>query len=329
MMAWLQFLLSAAVVVFVATKMTQYADVIAVRTRLGGMFVGTLLVASATSAPEIITNISSVRLGVPNLAAGDLFGSGMFNMLILALLDVVHFRQRILRRVALSHALTASLASLLTGMAALFVLARIPWRIGWLGLDSLSLIVIYIGGVWLIQREGRRHGISVGVELDVPGIGLIHAIIGFVVSVAVLAFISPWLVRAAKEIAFITGLGTGLVGATLFAFVTSLPEVVTMLVSVRLGAFDMTVGDLFGSNIFNMLALAITDGFYFQGLLFSDINANFATTGLIVVLLVNLALIGNLAQLERRLWFVELDALLIILSFTGGMLLLFQRGVGM
>jgi cation:H+ antiporter len=327
-MAWVQFFLSAAAIVFVASKMTKYAHVIAVRTRLGGMFVGTLLVATATSSPEIITNVSSVRLGVPNLAAGDLFGSCMFNMLILALLDVVHFRERILRRVAISHALTAALATLLAGMAALFVLARIPWRIGWLGLDSLSLIVIYIGGMWLIRRESRRHGTPVGIELDVPGIGLTRAIIGFVVCVVALAFISPWLVRAAKQIALITGLGTGFVGVTLFAFVTSLPEVVTMLVSVRLGAFDMTVGDLFGSNIFNMLALAITDGFYVQGLFFSDINANFALAGLIVVLLINLALVGNLARLERRIWFVELDALLIILSFIGGMILLYQRGVG-
>ena len=327
-MHWAQFFLSAAAIVFVASKMTKYAHVIAVRTRLGGMFVGTLLVATATSSPEIITNVSSVRLGVPNLAAGDLFGSCMFNMLILALLDVVHFRERILRRVAISHALTAALATLLAGMAALFVLARIPWRIGWLGLDSLSLIVIYIGGMWLIQRESRRHGTPVGIELDVPGTRLTHAIIGFVVCVVALAFISPWLVRAAKQIALITGLGTGFVGVTLFAFVTSLPEVVTMLVSVRLGAFDMTVGDLFGSNIFNMLALAITDGFYVQGLLFSDINANFALAGLIVVLLINLALVGNLARLERRIWFVELDALLIILSFIGGMILLYQRGVG-
>jgi len=293
------------------------------------MFIGTLLVATATSAPEIITNVSSVRLGAINLAAGDLFGSGMFNMLILAMLDVVHFRERILRWVAMSHALTASLATLLTGMAVFFVLARIPWRIGWLGLDSMSLIAIYIGGMWLIQKEGRKHGTPVGIELDVPGVGLTHAIIGFVVSAVVLGFISPWLVRAAKEIALITGLGTGFVGITLFAFVTSLPEVVTMLVSVRLGAFDMTVGDLFGSNIFNMLALALTDGFYVQGLLFSDINANFALAGLLVVLLINLALIGNLARLEQRLWFVELDALLIILSFIGGMMLLYQRGVGL
>ncbi len=208
MTAWVQFALSAAVIAFVAFKMTQYADVIAVRTRLGGMFVGTLLLAAGTSAPEIITNASSVRLGVPNLAAGDLFGSGMFNMLILALMSVVCVRTRILRQVSTSHALTASLATLLTGMAALFVLARIPWHIGWLGLDSLSMILVYVGGIWLIEKESRRSGAPVGIELEVPGIGLKHAGIGFVVSLGVLVAASPWLVRAAKEIALITGLGT-------------------------------------------------------------------------------------------------------------------------
>jgi cation:H+ antiporter len=163
----------------------------------------------------------------------------------------------------------------------------------------------------------------------VPGIGLKHAGIGFFVSLGMLVVASPWLVRAAKEIALITGLGTGLVGLTLFAFVTSLPEMVAVLVAVRLGAFDMAVGNLFGSNVFNMMAMGITDGFYAQGLLFSDISANFALAGLVVLLLINLGLIGNLARLEWRLWFMEVDALLIILTFIGGLFLLYHAGVGM
>ncbi len=101
-----------------------------------------------------------------------------------------------------------------------------------------------------------------------------------------------------------------------------------MLVAARLGAFDMAVGNLFGSNVFNMLALGITDGFYVQGLLFTDINTNFTIAGLIVLLLINLGLIGNLAHLKRKLWFLELDALLIILTFVGGFLILYRHGVG-
>lgn len=327
-MAWIQFGLSAAAIVFVAFKMTQYADVIAARTRLSGMFIGVLLLAAGTSAPEIITNISSVRLGLPNLAAGDLFGSSMFNMLILALLSIVFFQKRILRLVTMNHALTASIAILLTGMAALFVFLRMPWHIGWLGLDSLLLILVYMGGMWLIWQQSRHSGDMGVVELDVPGIGLKHAVVGFVVSIAALIIISPWLVLAAKDIAIITGLGTGLVGLTLFAFVTSLPEMVVVLVAVRLGAHDMAVGNLVGSNVFNMLALGITDLFYTQGIFFSDINSNFVIAGLIVLLLINLAQIGNLSHLERKLWFIELDALLIIVTFVGGLLLLYRYGVG-
>ena len=328
-MAWLQFAVSAAIIVFVAFKMTQYANVIALRTRLSGMFIGTILLAAGTSMPELVTNISSVRLGVPNLAAGDLFGSGMFNMLILAVLSIIFFRKRILRRVAMNHALTASLATLMTGMAALFVLARIPWGITWVGVDSLLLVLAYLGGMWIIRKESLHRGASVEVELDVPGISLRRAGVGFAISLIALVLVSPYLVRAAKEIAIITGLGTGLVGITLFAFVTSLPEMVAVLVAVRLSAFDMAVGNLFGSNVFNMLALAITDAFYVQGFFFSDINANFALAALVVLLLINLGLIGNLTRGGRRLWFVEWDALLIILVFIGGLLLLFHHGVGM
>jgi len=104
---------------------------------------------------------------------------------------------------------------------------------------------------------------------------------------------------------------------------------VAVLIAVRLNAFDMAVGNLFGSNIFNMLALAITDVFYVQGFFFSDSNANFALAALVVLLLINLELIGNLTGRERRLWFVEWDALLIMLVFIGGLLLIFHYGVGM
>ncbi|MCD6520447.1 MAG: hypothetical protein J7M05_11055, partial [Anaerolineae bacterium] len=156
-----------------------------------------------------------------------------------------------------------------------------------------------------------------------------HAVAGFALMTGVLVLVSPQLVHAAREIAVLTGLGTGLIGVTLFAFVTSLPEVITMITAARLGAFDMTVGDLLGSNVFNMLALAITDIFYLQGRLLNDVDENFALAGFIVLFLINLALIGNLARLEQRLWFIEVDVLLIILTFIGGLLLLFEHGVGL
>jgi cation:H+ antiporter len=91
-------------------------NIIAVRTRLGGMFVGVLLMAGATSLPEVLTAISSINQGVPNLAAGNLFGSNMFNMFLLAVLDLVHRKERLLRKAALKHALSGSLTVFLIGL---------------------------------------------------------------------------------------------------------------------------------------------------------------------------------------------------------------------
>ncbi len=88
-MVWIQFIISAAVVVVAAIKLAEYGDAISVRTRLGGMFIGTLLMAGATSLPELLTTINSLGQNVPSLAVGNVLGSNMFNMFLLAVLDAV------------------------------------------------------------------------------------------------------------------------------------------------------------------------------------------------------------------------------------------------
>jgi cation:H+ antiporter len=97
---------------------------------------------------------------------------------------------------------------------------------------------------------------------------------------------------------------------------------------VRFGAFDLAVGNLFGSNIFNMFALGLTDFFYTPGRFLEVIDPSFAIAGLLVMTLTSLGLIGNLARVERRILFMEMDALMIILGYGLGMYLLFIRGIG-
>ena len=111
------------------------------------------------------------------------------------------------------------------------------------------------------------------------------------------------------EIAEITGLGTTFVGTTLVALVTSLPEVVTTLAAIRIGASDMAIGNLFGSNMFNMFALGLTDLFYTQGRLIGAIDPAFMMIGTFGLLMTVVGLVGNLARLERRILHVEVDSL--------------------
>jgi cation:H+ antiporter len=328
-MAWLIFVVSSAVLVLAAVKLAQYGDVIAVRTRLGGMFIGVLLLAGATSLPEMLTMINAFRAGAPSLAAGSIFGSNMFNMFLLALLDLVNQQARILRRVAMTHGLTAALASAMIGLSVFFILADIPLRIGWLGLDSLTLILVYVAGIRLIQQNGQASSTTVELPAERPTVmPLGRALLGFLLATAVLVVVTPWLVRSANEIAAITGLGTGFVGTTLLATVTSLPETVAVVAAARMGAYDMAVGNLFGSNVFNMFALGLADLFYTPGRFLGAIDPAFALVGMLGLLLTLLALIGNIARVERRLFFVEADAALILLLYFGGMFFLYLRGIG-
>ena len=328
-MAWVIFVASSILLVLAATKLAEYGEVIAVRTRLGGLFVGTLLLAGATSLPELLTTISSVNQGAPNLAAGNLLGSCMINMLVLALLDLINRQARILRRVAMRHALSAGLAILLLGMTAFFLLADIGATIGWVGVDSLLLVATYVVGMRLVQSNNLAGSGAPEAVGEIEGVPTLRrGLIGFAGAAAVLVVVTPSLVSSSKEIAEITGLSTGFVGTALLALVTSLPELVTTIAAVRLGAFDMAVGNLFGSNAFNILALGLTDLFFLPGRFLGAIDPAFALVALLGLLLTSLALMGNLARVERRFLFFETDALIIIVVYFAGMWFLYTRGLG-
>lgn len=330
-MPWLIFFVSSAIVVYAAIKLAEYGDVIAVRTNLGGLLVGTILLAGATSLPELITSVSSFRLGAPDLAAGNFFGSNMVNMFVLALVDMLNQQVPLLRGQAITQTLTAALAVTLTTVATIFVVADVDLVIGWVSVESLLLIVLYFGGVWLVQQEGKLDGRrSAGPEVvpteDFPS--LRRGLIGFTVAAVVLLAVVPQLVQASSEIATMTGLGESFVGTALLSIVTSLPELLAAYTAVRLGSVELAVGNLFGSSVFNMLGIGIADFFYLEGSFLSAVSNDFALVGLFGVLLTVMALVGNLARIERRVLFIELDALAIAITYLLAMYILYLGGMG-
>ena len=326
-MMWLKFFITAVVIVVTATQLAKYGDIIAVRTKLGGMFIGVLLLAAATSLPEVLTSISSLNQGSPNLAAGNLLGSNTFNMLLLAVIDISSRNQRVLRKAAVKHALTGSLSISLIGLVVFLILADIDLSIGWVGIDAILIMGFYIVAVRLVQGGQINASLSDGGETIPEGTASLRVgIIGFLVAAGVLVFITPIMVQSANEISVQTGLGATFVGTTLVALVTSLPELVTTLAAIKIGANDMAIGNLFGSNMFNMFAVGLTDLFYTKGRFLGEIDPAFAIVGMLGLIMTGIGLIGNLAKLEKKFWFIEIDALLLILVYIAGMWLLFIKG---
>jgi len=228
------------------------------------------------------------------------------------------------------HALSASSAVLMIGMSVFFLLNKWTWKLGWVGLDSLLLMLAYLGMLYFIHIEQTEHAHEVEPhELPEDFPSLRRGLAGFSIAAITLLFLTPWMVDASNRIAEITGLGATFVGTTLVALVTSLPELVTTLAAIKIGASDMAIGNLFGSNMFNMFALGLTDLFYTDGRFFAITDPAFVSIGLLGLLMTALGLIGNLARFKRRPLFFESDALALLVIYLAGMWMVYTSGLGM
>lgn len=337
LMSWALFVVSAAVIVAAGTKLTHYGDRIAEYTGLGRLWIGVVLMAAATSLPEVFTTISAGWLNAPDLAAGDLFGAGMSNMLTLGLIDLLHRQKRVWQQAALGHTLTATLAMLLTGLAAFFVLHPAQVSHVGVGLGSLTLFILYVLGMRLVFRqedmERRQREQTVLVEGTLAKqdpvsrkAELRRAVIGFSLGALALLVAAPFLAWSAQRIAEETGASATFIGTSLVAITTSLPELVTAIAAVRLGAFDLAVGNLFGSNAFNMAAFLFADLAYRDGSLLGSVSSAHALTALWSILMMNVGLMGIIYRAEKRFLLIEPDGFLMIVGYGLGMWLLFQMG---
>ncbi len=335
MSPWFPFLISASVIVYAGTKLSRYGDQIAEYTGLGRLWIGVVLMSTATSLPEVFTTVSAGWLNAPDLAAGDLFGAGMSNMLTLGLIDLLHRRQRVWQQAALGHTLTAALAMVLTGLAAFFVLLQVNVTHLGVGLGSLTLFFLYVLGMRLVfrqedmERRQREQTVLVeGITAKQDAVSrrteLRRALIGFSLVALALLAAAPFLAWSADRIAEETGTSTTFIGTSLVAITTSLPELVTAVAAVRLGTFDLAVGNLFGSNAFNMAAFFFADAAYRGGGLLSAVSSTHALTALWSILMMNIGLMGIIYRAEKRFMLIEPDSLLMIVAYVLGLWLLFR-----
>jgi len=335
MTAALTFALTGAVIVIAGSRLTSSSDAIAERTGIGGLWVGSVLLAGATSLPELATDVSAVRMGAPDLAVGDLFGSSMANMLILALVDLASPRRQLLRRATLDHALAACLAIALTGLATVFVVLRHRPAILGFSIGPILLLVFYALGTRAVYRHARRaHEPTPGTTRERrPGASgttptLRRAVVWYVLSAAVILVAAPAFARSAERIAVDTGLGTTFVGAWLLGFATSIPELVTSVSAVRMGAFDMAVGNLFGSNGFNMAIFFALDVAHRGGPLFAAVSPVHVVTGVFAMVLTSIGLAAVVYRAERRFAMIEPDSFAIVLGYVFGIWMLYQGRAG-
>jgi cation:H+ antiporter len=316
------FLAGATVLVVGGVLLARAADEIAERTGLSRLFVGMLLLALATSLPEIVTDMSAAAAGAPDLAVADLFGSSMANMAILAVVDLAR-RGRVWPSVELGQARIGSIAIALTALAAVAVLTTEGFRLAWIGIDTILIAVAYVAAVAWVRRAPtplRTPGVAPTPTGWVARSGSLRgAVVLFAAAAALIGVSAPTVALAAREIAAGTGLGEAFVGIALVAIATSLPELVVSIAAIRIGAHDLAVGNLFGSNAANMAALLFVDLAYRPGPVLAAVDSGVVVAGVCAILLMALAVTAIVHGEETRLGRLEPDAVLLLIAYAGSL----------
>jgi cation:H+ antiporter len=328
MLVWLEFLAVTALILFSGTKLARYGDVIADKTGLGRLWLGLVLMAGVTSLPELATGLSAVSTGLPDIAAGNILGSCVFNILILGVLDTLSRKVPLSSKINQANILSAGMSILFLGgvSLSLFLGDRLP-GLGWIGIYTPLIIAGYLGTMRMAFKFEKRRTATAGLlhelETAAPGITLKKAIVRYVLHAAVVVGAAIFLPSIAERIAAMTGLGETFVGNIFVAVSTSFPELAVSIAALRIGAVDMAVGNIFGSNIFNMFILAIEDIFYFKGPLLSFVQGQHMIPSLLAMAMTGLAIAGLIYNAEKKLFVWAWDSFGIIVLFAVNLVLLY------
>jgi cation:H+ antiporter len=317
----------AALVFVLASRLARDANTVAVTTGLGGLWIGSVLLAASTSLPEVFTSVNAAALDAPDVGVADLLGASLANMLILALLDAARPRQRILHHVATEHALLGLLGVILAAMAASAVLVGGWGRLGHAGLETLAIGATYAAGMRLVYRSlaiepEPRGSVPAGARADLWG-----AIARIGLAAAGLAAVTPLLVIAAEVLAKEAGLSVTFVGTVLVGMTTSFPELAATVSAVRLGALDLAIGNVFGSVAFNLVLLLPLDLAY-RGPLLATVRSDHAVAALSLILCVAFGVMAILSRAQRRPGPAAAESTLIVAAYGLGIWFLYRLGAG-
>lgn len=323
LLTWLLFILCAAVILVAGTQLSTYGDMIADMTGLERTWIGVVLLASVTSLPELITGFSSTAIfRVPDIAMGDIAGSCMFNLLIIAMLDALHSSAPISARVHQGQVLSASFGIILLGLVSLgIILGEMLPVIGWVSVLSVLFVAIYLLAMRTIFTYEQRRLVeafvaemATEVEAHHPSNVRVYGL--FTLNAVLIVGAALYLPGLAAELAESTGLGQTFFGTMFVALSTSLPEVVVSIAALRIGAIDMAVGNVFGSNLFNVGILALDDLFYMPGPLLAAVEPSHIVAVLGAMVMTAIAVVGLTYRSGSKRLFIAWDALGIVVVYA-------------
>ena len=296
-MIYLLYLVVAALVTFMSIKASEYVDMLDKTTSLSGAFLGGILLSAVTSLPELFTSISStLMLDQPGLCIGNILGSNIFNYAMLSffiLTAVAKFAKCSLSKIHFIVAVSVVAMGLLIVCNKYGFLA---FDIGNVSVTSILIILLYIVTVWVMYKMGGTseseddgEPVTLSRKQILTRFSLVS--VGIVVFSVILTYITD-------ELSVRLNLGKTVAGALFLGVATSLPETASTFTLFKIKNYDIAVGNIVGSCLFNFTILSVADFFYRGGGIYTI--ADTSTMNLIIFASVASVLAGIMLKLRNK-----------------------------
>lgn len=296
-MIYVLYLVVAALVTFMSIKASEYVDMLDKTTSLSGAFLGGILLSAVTSLPELFTSISStLMLDQPGLCIGNILGSNLFNYAMLSffiLTAVAKFAKCDLSKI---HFIVAVSVVAMGGLILCNKYGFLAFDIGNVSVTSVLIILLYVLTVWIMYKMGGTSE----TEDDGEPVTLSRKQIltrFTLVSVGIVVF-SVILTYITDELSVRLNLGKTVAGALFLGVATSLPETASTFTLFKIKNYDIAVGNIVGSCLFNFTILSVADFFYRGGGIYTI--ADTSTMNLIIFASVASVLAGVMLKFKNK-----------------------------
>ncbi len=296
---WIMLAVCAAAIGVAGPVLTRNGEIISRLTGLSQNWVGLALLATATSLPELFTGVSAVTVaGTPDIAVGDVLGSCVFNLLMLVFLDAMSRDDKpVYCSINQGHLLTAAFGIILIafiGAALLTNQSNVDLAFWQVGVYSPIIVSLYFISLRALFSYEKRNPSIAPVADILPEISLSTAVKRYAGAAIVVIAASTWLPFIGLDIAQEMGWQKSFVGTLIVAATTSLPEFVVTVSALRMGAINLAIGGLLGSNLFDALIIAIDDIAYRKGPLLSSVSPTLAVSAFAGVIMSGIFMVALL-----------------------------------
>ncbi|MDD5422011.1 MAG: hypothetical protein WC592_03255 [Candidatus Omnitrophota bacterium] len=307
---FVKFVICAGVILYCGKRVARYGDAIAEKTGLSGLWIGVILVSVATSLPELFTGVgSTVFIDAPNLTVGNLLGANTYNLVNISVLDLLNQGAPLLSVVSTGQLLTIVLSLIPLTIAALgiFLNSRLP-EISFMNVSLFSILIlaaylIATRTIFVFEKKQQAVKELIKEEKNVfkyDSISLKTACIRYGAAAVAIAAAGVWLAYIGDDLAGVLNLGQNFIGNLFLGFATTLPEMTVSIAALRLGAKELAVANMVGSNLFNITIIFVNDLLYRKAPIFSVLTQQHIFTAFIVMIMTIVVMSGLILKPKKK-----------------------------